>query len=239
MEVYIITGASKGIGLSLSKILAEKGHQVFGIARSFPTNWPGTKSFEFDLVDTFKIPELLQNIFELLSTDCKSITVINNAGTIVPIGFAENNSSSDITKSITLNLTAPMVMTSAFISQAAELSVVKRILNISSGAGRNIYEGWSAYCASKSGLDHFSSCVDEEYKEIKVMSLAPGIIDTDMQQKIRQSSETDFPLLNKFRAYKEQGLLNTPEETADKIIRLLERTDFEDLNTIADIRDFD
>lgn len=238
MEAYIITGASKGIGLALSEQLAKKGHQVYGIARSFPDGWPGTKSFEFDLLQTPEIPELIANIFGFIPNDCKIITLINNAGTISPIGFAGSNQADEISNSIALNLTAPMVTAGAFITQAADFPSQKRIVNISSGAGRKAYEGWSAYCAGKAGLDHFSLCIEKEYKDIKTMSIAPGIIDTDMQGKIRESSETDFPMIENFKAYKEQGMLSTPEQTAEQLIRLLEREDFRDLGTIADIRDY-
>ena len=67
--------------------------------------------------------------------------------------------------------------------------MAKRILNISSGAGRNPYEGWGAYCTTKAGLDHFSRVVameqaNEQYP-VEIVSIAPGIIDTDMQATIR------------------------------------------------------
>ncbi|MCM3610985.1 SDR family NAD(P)-dependent oxidoreductase [Planococcus sp. MERTA32b] len=238
MEAYIITGASKGIGLALSEQLNEKGHQVYGIARSFPEDWPGRKSFEFDLLETSKIPGLIQEIFGFISRDIESLTLINNAGTISPIGFAGNNKADELSGSITLNLTAPMAVSGAFISQAGGFAAEKRIVNISSGAGRNAYEGWSAYCAGKAGLEHFSSCLEKEYKDIKTISIAPGIIDTDMQGEIRKSSEKDFPMIENFKAYKEQGMLSTPEQTAEKLIRLFERDDFRDLETIADIRDY-
>jgi benzil reductase ((S)-benzoin forming) len=238
MEAYIITGASKGIGNALSRQLTDKGHQVYGIARSFSEDWPGTKPFEFDLLNTSDIPELMGRIFDLISGDVTSLTLINNAGTISPIGFAENNQAAEVRNSITLNLTAPMITSGAFISLAADFASQKRIINISSGAGRKAYEGWSSYCAGKAGLDHFSLCLAEEYKDIKTMSIAPGIIDTGMQEKIRESSEIDFPMIENFKMYKEQGMLSTPDQTAEQLIRLLEREDFKVLETIADIRDY-
>lgn len=238
MGAYIITGASKGIGLALSKQLSDKGHEVYGIARSFPEDWTGTKSFEFDLLQTSKIPELIEVIFDFISEDIESLTLINNAGTISPIGFAGSNQADEISGSIALNLTAPMTASGAFIKQAGSFTAGKRIVNISSGAGRHAYEGWSAYCAGKAGLDHFSLCLEKEYKDIKTMSIAPGIIDTDMQGIIRESSEKDFPMIENFKAYKEQGMLSTPEQTAEKLIRLFEREDYRDLETIADLRNY-
>lgn len=238
MAAYIITGASKGIGLALTKALSAKGHAVFGISRSVPEDWPGTKLFAVDLLDASRIADLVKDIFSLLPADCDAVTLINNAGMVEPIGFAGSNTATDISKSIALNLTAPMVMSGAFINEAAALPIQKRIINISSGAGRKAYEGWSAYCAGKAGLDHFSRCVAQEYADVKVISIAPGIIDTDMQGVIRQSAESDFPLIDNFKEYKEQGMLSSPEETADKLIRLFGRSDFDTLDTILDIRDF-
>lgn len=239
MAAYIITGASKGIGLALSNVLAEGGHEVFGIARSVPEEWPGKRFFPFDLLDSAGIPGLVKDIFRHIPAGSNSVTLINNAGTVLPIGFAGNNDAADISKSIALNLTAPMILSSAFIREAAELPAQKRIINISSGAGRKAYEGWSAYCAGKAGLDHFSLCVAKEYKDVKVVAIAPGIIDTEMQGQIRESSESDFPLIENFKEYKKQGMLSTPEDTAEKLVSLFEREDFENLETILDIRDFD
>ncbi|WP_052131514.1 SDR family NAD(P)-dependent oxidoreductase [Planococcus sp. CAU13] len=238
MEAYIITGASKGIGLALSHVLAEKGHFVFGVARSFPENWPGTKSFVYDLTESAGIPELMNNILAAVPQDCSKATLINNAGTVAPIGPAGSNPAEEISRSLVLNLTAPMILSGAFIEGTADLSAQKAIINISSGAGRTAYEGWSAYCAGKAGLDHFSRVVQKEYREIKVLSIAPGIIDTAMQEEIRGSSEADFPLIDNFKSYKEQGMLSTPEETAEKLVRLMEREDFVNLGTITDIRDY-
>lgn len=238
MGAYIITGASKGIGLALTKALSAKGHAVFGIARSVPEDWPGTKLFAFDLLDAPRIADLVKDIFTSLPAGCDEVTLINNAGMVEPIGFAGSNAATDISKSIALNLTAPMVLSGAFIKEAAAVPIQKCIINISSGAGRKAYEGWSAYCAGKAGLDHFSRCVAQEYDDVKVISIAPGIIDTDMQGVIRQSAESDFPLIEHFIEYKEQGMLSSPEETADKLIRLFERSDFDTLDTILDIRDF-
>lgn len=239
MAAYIITGASKGIGFALSKMLAEGGHEVFGIARSLPENWPGKEFFPFDLLDSAGIPELVKGIFGQLDAGCNSVTLINNAGTVLPIGFAGNNTAEDISKSIALNLTAPMITSGAFIREAEGMTAQKRIINISSGAGRKAYEGWSAYCAGKAGLDHFSLCVAKEYSDVTVVAIAPGIIDTEMQGEIRASSEADFPLIENFKEYKKQGLLSTPEETAEKLLRLFEREDFEKLETLLDIRDFE
>ena len=115
-------------------------------------------------------------------------------------------------------------------------------MNISSGAGRKVYEGWGTYCTTKAGLDHFSRVVafeqaNAEYP-VDIVSIAPGIIDTGMQETIRSSNEEVFPLLDQFIDYKEKGLLSSAEGTAEKLIQFMEKEDFQKVGPILDIRDF-
>ena len=108
----------------------------------------------------------------------------------------------------------------------------KRIVNISSGAGRKAYEGWGVYCTTKAGLDHFSRVVALNKKMLEhpvdIVSIAPGIIDTGMQETIRASKEEAFPLLDQFIDYKEKGLLSSADQTAEKLIMFMENEDFKD-----------
>lgn len=235
-EAYIITGASKGIGFEWSRQLSTAGHMVIGIARTQPEHWPGEHFLPFDLTRLDAIEGIIAQALELVSEEVETIVLVNNAGTIDPIGFAHKNDAVQVSQSITLNLTAPMLLCGAFIRRLENNSADKKIVNISSGAGRKVYEGWSAYCAGKAGLDHFSSCLDVENAGVKVVSVAPGIIDTGMQEKIRESEAADFPLIEKFLDYKESGLLSSPEETAHLLMEMIKRPDFKELPTILDIR---
>ncbi|ANU10712.1 short-chain dehydrogenase/reductase SDR [Planococcus antarcticus DSM 14505] len=235
-EAYIITGASKGIGFEWSRQLSEAGHLVIGIARTEAKNWPGAHFLSFDLTCLEAVEEIIAQALKLIPKETETMVLVNNAGTIEPIGLAHKNDAAQVSQSIVLNLTAPMLLCSAFIRQLEYSSAEKKIVNISSGAGRKVYEGWSAYCTGKAGLDHFSSCLDVEYEGVKVVSVAPGIIDTGMQKKIRQSDAADFPLIEKFLDYKESGLLSSPEETAKWLMEMTQRPDFKELPTILDIR---
>lgn len=235
-EAYIITGASKGIGAEWSRQLTNSGHAVIGIARSKPENWPGTHFLPFDLTQLETVEEVVAKALKLIPEEAETIVLVNNAGTIEPIGLAHTTEAAKVSESIVLNLTAPMLMCSAFIRQLKSNTAEKKIINISSGAGRKVYEGWSAYCAGKAGLDHYSSCLDAENDDVKVVSVAPGIIDTAMQETIRQSEAADFPLIEKFKDYKESGLLSSPEDTARLLMEMTQRSDFKELPTILDIR---
>ena len=68
-------------------------------------------------------------------------------------------------------------------------------------------------------------------------SLAPGIVDTGMQDEIRSSNDSDFPELQKFKEFKEEGKLSSPAEVAKKIAYLFENPSlFQDV--IQDVRNF-
>ncbi|EMF46157.1 short-chain dehydrogenase/reductase SDR [Planococcus halocryophilus Or1] len=171
-----------------------------------------------------------------LPTDIEQVVLVNNAGTIDPIGLAHTNDSAEVSQSIVLNLTAPMLLCGAFINQLKIAQLKKNYQYIVRSGAQGIRGMECLLCRKILRVDHFSSCIDAENEDVKVVSVAPGIIDTGMQEKIRQSDATDFPLIEKFLDYKESGLLSSPEETARLLIEMNERTDFNELPTILDIR---
>ena len=241
MNVYIITGASKGIGFELAKQLSGEGHFVIGIART-ASKLDGVKFIEADLSETGNLESLMNEIIAVAPQDTASFTLINNAGTVNPIGLIGTINAEEVSTAIALNLTAPMILSNAFIQTLKEFDGVKRIINISSGAGRNAYEGWGTYCTTKAGLDHFSRVVALEQENAKypvdIVSIAPGIIDTGMQETIRGSKEEAFPLLEKFMDYKEKGLFSSAEQTAEKLISFIENVDFKTIDSITDLREY-
>ncbi len=248
MDVFFITGASRGIGLALSKELMKETSVLVCSARSkneelakIANNHNCKFAFiEFDLTETTRLEELMDTMISYTPEFPGSITLINNAGVIEPIGHTEDNLPEAIEKNIAVNLTAPMILTSAFIRMLKDRHVPKRVVNISSGAGRHAYMGWSSYCAAKAGLDHYSNAVALEQKKepfgVKIVSVAPGIIDTDMQKEIRKSGKQEFELVDQFIEYKEKGLLSSPEETAGKLARLIHSDKFSESDVLLDLR---
>ncbi|MCM3743677.1 SDR family NAD(P)-dependent oxidoreductase [Sporosarcina luteola] len=238
MNLFIVTGASKGIGSELMKQLKGRGEKVIGIARTNESRDEDMLTVDLSLTD--RLADVIVTIVEENLTSATSFTLINNAGTVEPIGLIGTIDETKLTDALAVNLTAPMILSNAFISALESFEGKKRIINISSGAGRNPYEGWGVYCTTKAGLDHFSRVVSLEQEKAKypvnVISIAPGIIDTGMQETIRSSNPADFPLHNRFVDYKQQGHLSSAEETASKLITVMDRDDFDKLVPIADIR---
>jgi len=117
--------------------------------------------------------------------------------------------------------------------------VARRVLNISSGLGRRPMASQSAYCAAKADMDHFTRCLAHDEARhangAKVVSLAPGVIDTDMQRQLRQAKPEDFTDQVDFAQLTEAGHLTSAQEAARRVLRYLQRADF-GCDPVADVR---
>ena len=95
-------------------------------------------------------------------------------------------------------------------------------------------------CATKAGLDHFSRCaaLDEALLDnpAQMVSIAPGVIDTDMQTDLRSGNPTGFPDQSNFIQLKQSGSLTSPADAAARLLAFLARGDFGS-NVVADVRD--
>ncbi|GJM60008.1 SDR family NAD(P)-dependent oxidoreductase [Persicobacter diffluens] len=229
MHYYIITGSSRGIGRALvEQLIKEENNFVIGISRSYRESSDRYHHIEFDLGDIADLKQQVFHFFEKIQAPQK-VVLINNAGTLGEIGHVGGLSSDGLEKVMNLNVTAPTILMNEFVKQYAGISADKIILNISSGAGKYPVDGWSAYCASKSALDLFSKVVAEECilneNGIKVFSVAPGVVDTEMQSTIRKADQQEFRTLGKFLKLKEDQLLSAPEAVADKLLQIIKESD--------------
>ena len=116
----------------------------------------------------------------------------------------------------------------------------RKVLNVSSGLGRRAMAGAALYCGAKAGMDHFSRCVALEQEGqangARIVSLAPGIIDTDMQTELRAGDPAGFPERENFVRMKESGSLASPADAARRVLAYLARADF-GKQPVADVRD--
>jgi benzil reductase ((S)-benzoin forming) len=243
MNYFIITGASKGIGAGIAKELLNQGNTVIGISRSENPELTDLIQYSVDLANTETLETAFSEILQTIDLEkATGVFLINNAGLLAPMKPIQKASGSEITTHINVNVIAPMILSSVFIRELADLNIRKRILNISSGAGKNPYFGWSAYCTSKAGIDMFSRTVSVEQKEttnpVEVISFAPGVVDTEMQSEIRSTEEKDFINLPQFKELYEAGILQDAETVGKFIADYLQSDRFED-GGVVDIRDFD
>lgn len=234
MHYIILTGHSKGLGQAITQILAtDRNTTVICISRTKDPEFEHKRYIvhPFDLSRHDLILTLMNDIFSTIPIEtAESIHLINNAGILEPIKPIQRTNTEDMTKNIHVNLLAPILLTAEFIRHTESFSGNKRIINISSGAGSRPIFGWSGYGAAKAGLDLFSQnvAVDQEKADhpVQICSFLPGIMDTNMQATIRQTSSEDFVELKKFQSFKEDGQLLPPTSVANVIINLLMTDDF-------------
>ena len=233
MRGFIITGTSSGIGHELCKLLLENpNYRVIGIGRTQNIKHTNYHHFALDLNNISEIG----NIVFPEWTNAEQISLIQNAGWIGPIQKIGNQELGAISSAYIINLVAPAVLSNQFIKMYKSSKAQKVILSISSGAAHTAIGGWSTYCSSKAGLDMLSKCIDEEYQEIINLSIAPGKVDTPMQNDIRFADEKAFPRLKEFQNYYKDGELTDAKEVAFKYKKILENPKkFVQLKRIIDI----
>ncbi|MDE2080618.1 MAG: SDR family NAD(P)-dependent oxidoreductase [Burkholderiales bacterium] len=240
----IVTGASRGLGLALAEQLLARGHRVLAISRRSPvlsTPAEGLTHWAADLADPAPVAERLAAWLATLSTpDLGPATLINNAGVIAAPAPLAAQGADGLANALRVGLEAPLLLTAAFLRATAAWPVPRKVLLISSGLGRRAMAGQAAYCAAKAGLDHLARAVALEEAGrphgARIVSLAPGVIDTDMQQQLRTADAALFPERERFVALQAGGLLDRPAEAAAKVLRMLDRADFGS-QPVADVRE--
>jgi NAD(P)-dependent dehydrogenase (short-subunit alcohol dehydrogenase family) len=169
-----------------------------------------------------------------------SVTLINNAAVVSSPGPLSNTPDKDLSQAVRVGLEAPLLLSAAFLRATADWTVPRRVLFISSGLGRRAMAGAATYCATKAGLDHLARALAlEEATQAhgaKVVSLAPGVIDTDMQVQLRGADPALFPERERFVALQAAGQLDSPAQAATKVLGYLARSDF-GAQPVGDVRD--
>ena len=248
-HLFILTGASRGMGLAMARQLLQPGNTVLCISRSTNETLAvqATQAnahllqWEQDLALGARTGARLEQwLREQVPSSFNSSTLINNAGVIPRICPLSDADADDLNHALRVGLEAPMQLTSAFLRATGNWSGQRKVLNISSGLGRRAMASQAGYCAAKAGMDHFTRCValEEALKAngAKLCSLAPGVIDTGMQEQLRAANSSVFPDQSSFLNLKTSGSLSSPEEAASRVLAVLSRSDF-GVNPVSDVRD--
>lgn len=250
-HLYILTGASRGLGLGMARQLLAPGNVLLCIARHrndeldtlvANTSHCALEQWTADLGDggATVAMRLRDWLSRLEGNDFASVTLINNAAVLPRIAPLTDASRDDITSVLRVGLEAPLQLSAAFLDATANWTGARRVLNISSGNGRRAMASQSLYSAAKAGMDHYSRCVALEEAArrngARICSLAPGIIDTDMQTHLRGADASAFPDHARFVEYHSSGQLLGIDAAAERVLRYLARPDFGD-NPVGDVRD--
>jgi benzil reductase ((S)-benzoin forming) len=247
-HLYILTGASRGMGLAMAQQLLAAEHALLCISRKPNEDLAAQaerancrlEQWPLDLEHSREAAAMLAQWLGSRREAYASATLINNAGVIpqhiAPLHEAEVE---ELARTLRVDLEAPMLLSAAFLRASEPWGVPRKILNISSGLGRRPMASQAAYCAAKAGMDNFTRCLALEQAQkangAKVCSLAPGVIDTDMQVQLRSADGADFPDLGRFQQLKAGGHLTSPAEAATAVLAYLARADF-GREPVADVR---
>lgn len=224
----IVTGASRGIGHALARALLDDGWHVAGLARGPMADLPGEhfQAVQLDLADSKAAVSALETLLTPARlASASEICLINNAGVVTPVALVGHLPVDAIASAVALNLTTPIALTNAFLQLTDSATATRRVANISSGAASTAYPGWGVYCATKSGLDHFTRCVAAEQlnqsNPLRIASIAPGVVDTEMQAQLRNTTAENFPIRERFVELYQSGHLQTPADAAAKLLAYL------------------
>ncbi|KAJ3017422.1 hypothetical protein HKX48_003558 [Thoreauomyces humboldtii] len=159
------------------------------------------------------------------------VYLINNAGSLGRLDRLKDQRTEDVAPAIHLNLTAPTVLTSAFLrhfappSPSPSSTPTITIVNVSSLAALQPFDCWGIYCSVKAARDMYHRTIAIEDPSVRVLNYAPGPMDTDMQTRIRKEMP-DVPLRDVYDQMHREDKLVRPDTSARVLLRLLERDEW-------------
>jgi benzil reductase ((S)-benzoin forming) len=227
-SLFIITGASKGIGKGLAEKALHTGAELWGINRTHTIEHKNYKALTYDLSDISNLSKQLPQLFSN-AHGFERVVLINNAGTLGDIGHLGAIENKSIPHLFDLNVIAPILLMNQFMKDLKDFEGEKIIINVSSGAGKNAVDGWSGYCASKAALDMATKVAAKEAEMDKtafiIKAIAPGVVDTEMQTQIRSTDEKSFSGVDKFKNLKADNQLSSEAEVAEKYFHFIDNLD--------------
>jgi ketoreductase len=227
-RVALVTGATSGIGLAVTKALAERGYQVFICARTAEAVQVTVKQLQDDDLDVDG------TACDVRSQDDIRAFVRAAVDRFGPIDVLVNNagrSGGGVTADIAddlwfdvmnTNLNSVFLMTREVLNAGGMRDKDRgRIINIASTAGKQGVVLGAPYSASKHGVVGFTKALGNELAPtgITVNAVCPGYVETPMAQRVRQGyaeafDTTEDAILEKFQAKIPLGRYSTPEEVA-------------------------
>ncbi len=232
-RICVVTGTSSGIGLAVAEELLRRGWDVAGVARrAAPIHHECYRHLRLDLADTARMEEAFEGAFgEALALEGRArVGLVNGAATLEPVGPTSSTPAAGLARAFAVNAVAPIWLLGHFLRRARGVKL--RVVDVSSGAARRPYAGWSAYCATKAALRMAGEVVGEEARsfapgtalpvDLSLVSYEPGVVDTEMQASVRGALVEAFPQVGRFLDLHASGKLHPPSRPAMEIAGILE-----------------
>jgi benzil reductase ((S)-benzoin forming) len=233
----LITGTGKGLGSSLALHYLEKGHAVSGISRTRNPNLEKYPEFRFLAQDLSKLDELHDSIPGFIEKAGEPDLVILNAGVMSDVKDLRDCSLEEIREVMDINLWANKIIIDLIITAAPS---VKQVAAISSGASVDGKRGWNAYAISKAALNMLIRLYSQEHTGTHFCSIAPGLVDSDMQKYIFSlPDDPRFPSIKRLKEARAGGQMPSPARAAGLLVMALEEALKEKSGSFLDIREME
>lgn len=221
-QIAIVTGGGRGLGRAAAEALAQLGASVVICSRNAPQldevvhgiKRAGGRALAHaaDVADERQVQGLV------LSTERwvgPATILVNNAGVLDPMALLARSDATQWLRSLAINVGGVYLATRAVVPGMLERGY-GRIVNVSSSAARKPSAGWTAYCAAKAAVDQLTRAlaVELEGTGVTACAFSPGLMDTEMQERIRRAGADDFPRVEEFREAHRTGRVRDPREPA-------------------------
>ncbi|KAI2472301.1 NAD(P)-binding protein [Annulohypoxylon bovei var. microspora] len=225
-KVFIVTGASRGIGLAVAQALIQASHKVFLVARTEKSlqelKTQHSTSVDFitaDLADLKVAPKIIESTLKAFG---KIDGIVVNHGILSPITRISESSVEEWRHAYDINVFSALALIKESIPELRKSQ--GRVVFVSSGAAFGAYAGWGSYGTSKAALTHLSTHLAVEEPSITSVAISPGKVNTEMQKQIRDDGKTGMSaeIHASFVDEHESGLLLDPKKPGSVIAKLVE-----------------
>jgi benzil reductase ((S)-benzoin forming) len=221
MRLAILTGGSRGLGLSLCEKLQARGYHLIEFSRSAPHAW----SVKADQADPAAFAETVgKRLAAVDLAGIEELLVISNAGTLEATGLAGSQAWSAVEQNLAINMLSGVAFLNQIVARFSALNCPKTIVSISSGAAVRGIAGWTLYCAAKAGMEGFVRALGVEQTlqahPFTAITIDPGVMDTGMQEFIRARPTEEFPDVQRFRQRQQDGELASAGHIADAVLHI-------------------
>ncbi len=196
-------------------------NHVIAISRKTIAEQVDMSNVSFIIHDLSKPHALIEQckfleILEILPGETSEICFINNAAVVGQLGDIGTLTQESILRTFNINVISPMLISNELMRTARQLSCQFKIIHIGTGAAHRAIAGLSLYCSSKSAIDMFYKVAFEE--GVEACSVDPGVMDTRMQQEIRNNYDPSFPMYEYFTDLQARGELKDPNDVARDLL---------------------
>jgi len=230
----LITGTSSGLGYGITLNYLKKRHKVYGISRKHNEELDSYDNFHFLQQDLTQFEESQQTVKKFLENINNLDIVILNAGILNEIKDTKDISIDELKRVMDINVWANKNMIDIL---ADNVEHIDQVIGISSGASQGAARGWNAYSLSKSSLNMLLNHYAQELSDIHFCALAPGLIDSGMQDYLYTVDHNKFPAVKKLQDAKRSGSMPDVHEGAEIVTRAIPKVKQYESGSYADVRE--